>query len=515
LKPFILCVGFLSLSQAAYGQVYKPDFNCAVDHSKDSIATMLCDNSETAKHELIFDQTYYALRHSVGKTGWKSLRDEAISDQEIFRQCIHAATDPEAQFAPPADPGCYITQIDAITEKYKKRLLGPALEEANRPISEHIALQNQLIMMGYMPSSAHADGVYGEGTRNAIETWQRVARRPDLSGFLSDADARILMQTGPVVEAHDRGGDVATPVEPATVPQGTMQTNQFPSTQEPAAPASPPLSVNPSQAQAGADNPSSSPASNTETPLNAEDQQATKKNPEKEEETVIRIDDSPTVDIIKKATLQDIINSPQTSVVHDFMHQDDTFSERMETRLLNTGQRFLASHHMENIGYDLKSSFVESISANKNVRSITLVDVDTHGRQAICQVGREEPTNLVALEVKWVVPQNNMKIIDRVIFGVKNRSFLHPLTTGIRCVKAAIQYMYFGSLEKTPAPNDLIQISMGQAFSESDALVENMSKSIGPGLKAGLVIQNTDMSDDILWQAVSTLGEAESTTVTR
>ncbi|WEQ51555.1 hypothetical protein LV478_13655 [Komagataeibacter oboediens] len=512
MKPFILCVGFLSLSQAAYGQDYRPDFDCAVDHSKDSIATMLCDNSEAAKHELIFDQTYYALRHYVGKTGWKSLREEAISDQEIFRQCIHAETDPKAQFAPPADPGCYMTRIDAITGKYKKRLLGPALEEANRPISEHIALQNQLIMMGYMPSSAHADGVYGDGTRNAIETWQRVTKRPDVSGFLSDADAQILMQTGQVVEPQDRGRDAATPVEPATVAQGTMQTNQ-PPTQEPAAPASPSLSVNPSQTGAGADNPSPPPASNIATPLNAEDQQATKKTPEKD--IVIRIDDSPTVDIIKKATLQDIINSPQTSIARDFMHQDDTFSEKMETKLVNAGQRFLASHHMESIGYDLKSSFVESISANKNVRSITLVDVDTHGRQAVCQVGREEPTNLVALEIKWVVPQNNMKIIDRIIFGVKNRSFLHPLTTGIRCVKVAIQYMYFGSLEKTPAPNDLMQASMGQVFSESDAFLEKVSKSIGPGLKAGLVIQNTDMSDDILWQTVSTLGEAESTTATR
>ncbi|AOW45763.1 hypothetical protein A4S02_02220 [Acetobacter ascendens] len=46
---------------------YNPDFDCNVDHSKDSIATLLCENSNAAQHELIFDQTYYALRQIVGK----------------------------------------------------------------------------------------------------------------------------------------------------------------------------------------------------------------------------------------------------------------------------------------------------------------------------------------------------------------------------------------------------------------------------------------------------------------
>ncbi len=77
-----------SLPMAADAQEYKPDFNCSVDHSKDSIATMLCQNSEAAKHELIFDQTYYALRQIVGKAGWKALKQEAIADDDALKVCV-------------------------------------------------------------------------------------------------------------------------------------------------------------------------------------------------------------------------------------------------------------------------------------------------------------------------------------------------------------------------------------------------------------------------------------------
>lgn len=167
-----------------------PDFSCSADHSKDSIATMLCQNSEAAKHELIFDQTYYALRQIVGKSGWKPLKQEVIADDEVLKECV--APDALDGTLPKADPQCYISKMDEITEKYKVRLSGSSLEEANRPIGQHIALQQKFIDLGYLPAGSIADGVYGEGTREAISTWQRVTHRPASNGFVSDGDVAAL-----------------------------------------------------------------------------------------------------------------------------------------------------------------------------------------------------------------------------------------------------------------------------------------------------------------------------------
>lgn len=152
MKRFLLLTAVLVVPEAALGQEYKPDFNCAADLSKDSIATMLCQNSEAAKHELIFDQTYYALRQIVGKEGWKALKQEAIADDDVFKACVGPETADGA--LPRADPYCYISTMDALTQKYRRRLSGSALEEASRPIDQHIALQQKFIDLGYLLQAA-------------------------------------------------------------------------------------------------------------------------------------------------------------------------------------------------------------------------------------------------------------------------------------------------------------------------------------------------------------------------
>ena len=202
MKWFLLLAAALTAPGVAYGQDYKPDFNCSADHSKDSIATMLCQNSEAAKYELIFDQTYYALRQIVGKSGWKALKQEAIADDDVFKACV----EPETMdgILPRADPSCYISTIDSLTQKYRRRLSGSALEEASRPINQHIALQQTFIDLGYLPAGSIADGVYGKATREAISTWQRVAHRPASDGFISDADAATLSAPTAQNQSYDR-----------------------------------------------------------------------------------------------------------------------------------------------------------------------------------------------------------------------------------------------------------------------------------------------------------------------
>ncbi|ATJ90637.1 MULTISPECIES: restriction endonuclease [Acetobacter] len=193
MKRALLLAAVLAAPGVAWGQDYKPDFNCSADHSKDSIATMLCQNSEAAKHELIFDQTYYALRQIVGKSGWKSLKQEVIADDDALKECVAPVAPSLPDVAPQADATCYIVHMDAITDKYKARLTGAALEEANRPIDRHIEIQQKLIDLGYLRNTSTADGVYGESTREAILNWQDNRSPHQPSGFISDDDADLVL----------------------------------------------------------------------------------------------------------------------------------------------------------------------------------------------------------------------------------------------------------------------------------------------------------------------------------
>ncbi len=216
MKRFVLLAAIIAVPNVAWAQEYKPDFNCSVDHSKDSIATMLCQNSEAAKHELIFDQTYYALRQIVGKAGWKALKQEAIADDDVLKECI--GPDAMDGTLPKADPQCYISKMDGITQKYKARLSGSALEEASRPIEQHIALQQKLIDLGYLPSSAVSDGVYGESTRRAIGEWKSSSGLPQVDDFISNRDASALKtsDTGKSIKIQNSQFKKNTEIDGAT-----------------------------------------------------------------------------------------------------------------------------------------------------------------------------------------------------------------------------------------------------------------------------------------------------------
>lgn len=124
---------------------YNPDFSCMPPPEHNGVAVMLCENSLAAKHELEFDQVYYALRQVVGKDGWKLLKQEVILDENAANEScglpIPGATD---QSIPSNGAACYISAMDSLAEKYRRRLSGAALEEASRPIDTHIALQKSL-----------------------------------------------------------------------------------------------------------------------------------------------------------------------------------------------------------------------------------------------------------------------------------------------------------------------------------------------------------------------------------
>ncbi|NHN93448.1 superinfection immunity protein [Acetobacter sicerae] len=209
MRKLLVALGLLFACHAAHAQTYKPDFDCNKPPPNNGVAIMLCQNSEAAKQELIFDQTYYALRQKVGPEGWKSLKQEIVlAENAMNQQCGLPIPGEANQAIPDQGAACYIEGMGKLTEQYKQRLSGSALEEATRDIDRHIALQQKLIDLGYLPSGAVADGVYGEGTRTAIETWQRTKGRPETDGFLSDNDSDILLSPPSI--------DAGTPTTSAT-----------------------------------------------------------------------------------------------------------------------------------------------------------------------------------------------------------------------------------------------------------------------------------------------------------
>lgn len=208
------------------GSGYRPDFSCDPPPDHNGVAVMLCHDSGAARHELLFDQVYYALRQQVGRDGWKALRQEVIADENAADQgCGLPVPGAADQDVPDGAAACYAAAMDRLTERYRQRLGGTALEEARRPLDTHIALQRRLVELGYLPAGTVADGVYGEATREAIATWQRTTHRPETDGFVSDAGAQVLLPPAVMASAGPAGDTQpvasAAPAPVATTPATT------------------------------------------------------------------------------------------------------------------------------------------------------------------------------------------------------------------------------------------------------------------------------------------------------
>ncbi|MFT8679062.1 peptidoglycan-binding domain-containing protein [Gluconacetobacter sp.] len=208
---------------------YHPDFSCDPPPANNGVATMLCHDSEAARHELMFDQVYYALRHQAGEDGWKDLKQQVVLDENAANQsCGLPVPGDGPQDLPPNGAACYNDAMDRLAAQYRVRLSGAARMESQRPLERHIALQKKLVELGYLPADTVVDGVYGESTRAAITAWQQATHRPATDGFLSDDDAATLIpppaETAPVTPqplpttTTTTAAATDTPPPPATAP---------------------------------------------------------------------------------------------------------------------------------------------------------------------------------------------------------------------------------------------------------------------------------------------------------
>jgi hypothetical protein len=199
-----------------------PSFDCYA--AQQPLAQMLCADPELARTDLLFAQAYFALLKQVGEAGKRELKEEDLRFLEaVQRQC---GIPQSGQAVPQSEAArnCVKKAYEAQRTVWALRLTPPFSEEANRPIEQHVTLQRALQKLGFLPTDAVMDGVYGAGTREAISQWQRSQTR-NATGVLGDADALALKQQSsqPGQETVGAGGqakapEAVAPQKPSAVP---------------------------------------------------------------------------------------------------------------------------------------------------------------------------------------------------------------------------------------------------------------------------------------------------------
>lgn len=185
-----------------------PSFSCA--QADTPIAQLICSSPDLSRSDLVFVQVYYALRQQTGPAGWAALRAEIL---DFDRKTVELCGIPAAGPLPPNTTElatCLSAAYAMQREAWLSRLEGVAAEEARRPIEEHIALQRDLQVEGFLPPSEIIDGVYGSATRNAIFGWQQNhGRNP--TGFVGDADATLIQQQSGLTQLSQPIGAPSSP----------------------------------------------------------------------------------------------------------------------------------------------------------------------------------------------------------------------------------------------------------------------------------------------------------------
>jgi Protein of unknown function (DUF4236)/Putative peptidoglycan binding domain len=198
-----------------------PSFDCRVAHQP--LAVTICADPTLSFTDLRYVQSYQALRQvSADDRKW-GLRQEAIS----FLADVEARCGLSSQGrAPPFTEQlrtCISTAYDKQRSEWITRLPPVAVPEMSRQIDQHIALQRDLSEVGFLPTSAAIDGVYGPTTRAAIAAWQNARGHPT-TAFLSDEEAKLLSDEAIAHRGRLLGGQptsVTSPSSPDAYSQGS------------------------------------------------------------------------------------------------------------------------------------------------------------------------------------------------------------------------------------------------------------------------------------------------------
>ncbi|WP_165399161.1 peptidoglycan-binding protein [Komagataeibacter xylinus] len=176
---------------------YHPGFTCPRLDGADVLATALCADPVMAKAELDLEKVFYAHRGQEGAGAYAAIKAQAVAyDAALRNTCAIPPAGTPGAVLPAGAASCYVKITEQQAAEWAKSLSGPYAQEAARDIDLHIALQQKLINAGYASSPMlKADGIYGDGTRTAIKTWQ-AAYGDDQTGALSDDEVPHVEKLG-------------------------------------------------------------------------------------------------------------------------------------------------------------------------------------------------------------------------------------------------------------------------------------------------------------------------------
>jgi hypothetical protein len=171
-----------------------PSFDC--ERATDTLSRIICGNDGLRRRDLELTQAYYTLRFALPERS-EPLRQEALAFQRGIRSaCTASVVAPPAQDRLPPIIQCASDRMRDQRAAWLAQLrqLGNrhALEEAERPIEQHMELQSSLRAQGFLARDAQIDGTFGPATRAAIRAAQRQGG-VSADGFLSATAAAVLV----------------------------------------------------------------------------------------------------------------------------------------------------------------------------------------------------------------------------------------------------------------------------------------------------------------------------------
>jgi len=189
-----------------------PSFPCPTP--RDPLGQLICESPSLSRSDLAFVQTYQALRQQSSPDQQVALRNDAARFGRAVRTACGIGqpvgpNEPVPENPPPKAAACVAREYAQQRAAWAARLQGAAAEEAKRSLTQQIALQKDLQIIGLLPNNEPANGVYGNATRAAIMAFQQTMGL-SATGLMGDEMAGALM--------HEADSQSGHPHAPTTTP---------------------------------------------------------------------------------------------------------------------------------------------------------------------------------------------------------------------------------------------------------------------------------------------------------
>jgi hypothetical protein len=199
-----------------------PTFDCTGTRS--ALGSILCADRAGAIVDWDVDAAFQALKSSGQPAGQETV---VHAHQHWIESTSRTCRLNKQPTYSPQQRQCVLNAYSARAHAYRSKLRGDALAEARMSPEERAALQNKLISLGLLHSSA--DGIFGPVTRDAIQRYQERIGEPETQ-FLSMSQRKRLAYGNlppppadkPVATAPDKPVATAPDKPIATAPENPI-----------------------------------------------------------------------------------------------------------------------------------------------------------------------------------------------------------------------------------------------------------------------------------------------------